>query len=383
MRVELKLNGAASDQGFVVAGGNGVELTAAATDGAEVEVELRAAGPAASNIKIAPTALRTGQRGAVARIESSGLSTARSDHAVEAVVAGAVVGRLAFTSVHSPQIQFEGRFQCRLATDPDGFGHPWGEDSSFGMYAVRGPDPTNPIEPPLDRIIRFQEPVALRRHSLPFGVFVRRVLGRLADGSLVEFEAGDSVIGEPARLGANCIFDAADGTVAQPGWEPITNFEFEVGSRFRGATDPGLPRPSPSDPPPSNAPYADGFLRMDQMSSLKPADFGYPDATWAARSTRLVADKEAALRAEVPTNPNEAAIRDRRLQEHSRNKGGIEFSIRMLERYTGIIDKQISIDPTGSPALHALLGGTAHRWYAEFFDFDTDTHCGTVWGTLG
>src|SRR4029453_458188 len=40
--------------------------------------------------------------------------------------------------------------------------HPRGENSSFGVYAVEGPDPGNPDEPPLDRIVRFHDAVALR-----------------------------------------------------------------------------------------------------------------------------------------------------------------------------------------------------------------------------
>jgi len=69
-------------------------------------------------------------------------------------------------------VRFRGNFQCRLATDPDAFDDPWGHDSSFGMYAVQGPDPDHPNEPPLDRIIRFSGAVAPRPFCPPIGVRV-------------------------------------------------------------------------------------------------------------------------------------------------------------------------------------------------------------------
>ena len=171
-------------------------------------------------------------------------------------------------------IQFEGRYQCRLATDPDGFDNLWGQDSSFGMYSL------SPVEPPLDRIIRFQGALALRPFCAPIGVFVRRIRGSLSGGSIELFTAGDSVIGLPVSLGPNCKFDARDGAFAQPGFEPISDFRLSIANVFQGETDPALPRVDPSAPPPSRAPYADGLFRMDMTSPRKPADLGYPDATW-------------------------------------------------------------------------------------------------------
>lgn len=382
MVIDMKLNGADTKQGFVVAG-IAAELSIKTQDGSSGSVKLRASGSAEGNLTINPSTFDVSPDPVLVQIEDAEPSDSINDHTIEAVLEDNVISQFSFTVIQSPRIQFEGRFQCRLSTDPDGFAHPWGANSSFGMYAIEGPNPSDPLEPPLDRIIRFHNPVALRKHALPVGVFVSRIEGALSDGSIVKLEEGDAVIGQPVSLGPQCKFDARDGFFAAVGFEPISDFEFSIGTMYSGATDPALPRLDSRMPPPNNAPYADGFLRMDQVSPLAPSDFGYPDASWTERSSRIPSEKVSLLQAEVPASQSEQIIRDRRIQEHLTNRGGIEFSIRMVERYTGVIDRSISIIDANSPAMQALALLSGHRWYAEFFDFDTDVQCGTVWGTLG
>ncbi len=65
-------------------------------------------------------------------------------------------------------LAFEGWFQCRLATDPDPTNEKWG---------ITGATFSGPGEAPLDRIIRFQDPVDLRYpfEAKDFGVNVTSV----------------------------------------------------------------------------------------------------------------------------------------------------------------------------------------------------------------
>lgn len=63
-------------------------------------------------------------------------------------------------------LDFDGWFQCRLATDPDPTDEPRG--TSGFTFALAG-------EPDLDRVIRFHDPVAPRSHGPAVGVFVRAV----------------------------------------------------------------------------------------------------------------------------------------------------------------------------------------------------------------
>src|SRR5262249_54708565 len=149
---------------------------------------------------------------------------------------------------------------CRLATDPDPFNSPWGMNSSFGMYAVQGPDPANPDEPPLDRIIRLQDPVALRPFCEPVGAAVTAIEAQVGAGT-ASFKVGDPVLGLPVRLGPNSKFESQDGGFAQAGLEPISEFEFHVGTVFFGRSAAAVPR-NASDPPGSTAPYADGLFKL-------------------------------------------------------------------------------------------------------------------------
>lgn len=119
------------------------------------------------------------------------------------------------------------------------------------------------------------------------------------------------------------------------------------------------------------------------MSPLKPSDFGYPDANWTARATTITQRKMALLQAQTATTPKDVAIRARRNLEHTRNVGGLQFALRLMERYTGTVDRNVSIIPGDSTSLQALKALPALRFYAEFFDFDSDCQSGTVWGTLG
>ena len=65
-------------------------------------------------------------------------------------------------------LAYEGWYQCRLATDPDPTDEKWG---------ITGATFAGPGESPLDRVIRFQNPVDLRSpfEAGDFGVFVKSV----------------------------------------------------------------------------------------------------------------------------------------------------------------------------------------------------------------
>ena len=99
-------------------------------------------------------------------------------------------------------LHFEGWWQCRFATDPDPTDDPRG---------VSGPTFTVPGEPPFDRVIRLQDPVAPRYpHADDFGVTVDRVEidgVAVADHPLVG--AAVSLEGEPEFMQRNLIYAQA------------------------------------------------------------------------------------------------------------------------------------------------------------------------------
>jgi hypothetical protein len=383
--LELLLNGAVSGQGFLVAPAGGQvfsgTLSLRVAAGADIDVLLRTAATSATAVFFDQPAVHVTTVPTSVKIHSIAGSVAVNDTVIEAVAGGNVLAQFQFTVVQNPVLRYSGRFQCRLATDPDPFNSPWGLNSSFGMYAVEGPDPTNPDEPPLDRIIRFQDPVALRPFCEPVGVTATAIEAQVGTGTTSLFKVGDSVLGLPVRLGPNSKFESQDGAFAQAGFEPISEFELRVGMAFFGRSAPAVPR-NASDPPGSTAPYADGLFKLDEVGPWKPGDFGYPEPNWTKHSVAVTTAKKAALLAQAPSTPAATRIRDRRLQEHNTNLGGIQAAMRLIERYSGLIDRDLNITPGDSVMLAYLASFAKFSFLGEFFNFDTDVQSGLITGTL-
>jgi hypothetical protein len=386
--LEVTLNGQTAGAGFVIMSTPAQPIPATlslrTSDGSEADVTLRPAASSAATLSLTPNAVHVAAQAVAVQVTATTPSHSQNDTRIEVLRGPDVVAHLDLTVIQTPAVRFTGRFQCRLATDPDAWDDPWGTNSSFGVYAVQGPDPNNPDEPPLDRIVRFQNGVALRPFCGPIGVSVSHVEADVG-GSTVRFAAGDPLIGQTVNIGPTCKFESRNRTFAPDGFEPIGDFRLEIGTSFAGASAPAVPRSSPADPPGSTAPYADGIYQLDvDISPWKPSDFGYGQATWAERGWAIVALKLAQLVAQQPGTDRDVRIRDRRITEHAANRlGSISFPVQLMERYTGLIDRDISIAPDPVGALAYLATLPRLTFYAEFFDFDTDCQTGTVTGTLG
>jgi hypothetical protein len=382
--LELLLNGVGSGQGFLIAPAGGTvfsgTLSLRVPAGPEVDVILRTAAASATPVFFDTTSVHVTGAPTTLKVHATTASALVNDTIIEAISGATVLAQLTLTVVQQPVLRFSGRFQCRLATDPDPFNHPWGVNSSFGMYAVQGPDPANPDEPPLDRIIRLQDAVALRPFSDPIGVTASAIEAQVG-AATASFKAADAALGLPVRLGPSCKFESQDGAFAQAGFEAISEFELRIGTAFVGQSVPAVVRPA-GEQPPSTAPYADGVFKLDEVGPWKPSDFGYPEPNWTQHSTAVVAAKKAALLAQAPATPAETRIRDRRVQEHNNNASGIRYCLRLVERYSGLIDRNITIVSGDSAMLAYLASLTKFAFWGEFFNFDTDTHCGTVTGTI-
>jgi hypothetical protein len=110
-------------------------------------------------------------------------------------------------------LNFEGWFQCRLATDPDPSDDPRGV--SGWTFAVAG-------EEDLDRIIRLQEPISPRSHGGEVGVVVRAVsVGgqQIPDHPLVGGRV--DLLDEPK-------FEGRNGIVAEDAAECIDPFHLRI-----------------------------------------------------------------------------------------------------------------------------------------------------------
>jgi hypothetical protein len=382
--LELTLNGATSGNGFLISPSGGQvfsgTLSLRITAGLEIDVMLRTADASAAPVFFDTAMVHASATETNVKVHGTNASAVANDTIIEAVAGTTVLAQLKLTVVQKPAIRYSGRFQCRLATDPDPFNHQWGVHSSFGMYSVEGPDPMNPDELPLDRIIRFQDAVALRPFSEPVGVTVTAIEA-MVGGANTLFNVGDSILDLPVRLGPNCKLESQDGAFAQPGFEPISDFEFHIAGVLSGRSGAAAPR-NLSDPPSTTAPYADGLYKLDEIGPWKPSDFGYPEPTWTLHAAAVATAKKAALDAQVPGSPVETRIRDRRLQEYTNNVSGIRFAQRLIERYFGTIDNDINVVPGTSTTLAYFASAPSWSFVGEFFNFDTDLQCGTVTGTI-
>lgn len=110
-------------------------------------------------------------------------------------------------------LNFEGWFQCRLATDPDPSDEPRGV--SGWTFAMAG-------EEDLDRIIRLQEPVSPRSHGPEVGVVVRTV-------SLDERPVDEHpLVGALVELLDEPRFEGRNGIVSEDAAECIHPFHLQV-----------------------------------------------------------------------------------------------------------------------------------------------------------
>jgi hypothetical protein len=218
-------------------------------------------------------------------------------------------------------------------------------------------------------------------------VSVTAIEARVGD-ALVQFDVGDPVVGLPVRLGPACVFDGRNRTFAPDGYEPIADFRLELGDAWSGASAAAVPRPSPADPPGSTAPYANGIVVPDSDPSAdRPADFGIPAASWAENAWSTLANKLSRLVAQEPADERAARIRARRIQEHTDTRPGhgldaIATPLIFMERYTGLVDREVVVAPQPHGVLAFLAGLPAVRFTADFLAFDTDCQTGRVTGTL-
>jgi hypothetical protein len=387
----MQLNGAASGEGIIIVSSDAAPLPATltlrTTDGSGGEVTCRPSQASAASLSVSPDTVYVSGAPVSVQVLAHAASASPNDLAVEVVAGPDVVGSLDLTALEAPIVRFSGRFQCRLATDGDPFPHEWGTALSFfRMYAVQGESPLDPTvptdEPPLDRIIRFQDVVGQRSHCGPIGVTITGIEANVG-GARQRFTTGDPLLGLPVRLGPQSRFEEQDGAFAPPTFQPIADFRIDVGSVLSGTSAPAVPRPSENDPPGSTAPYADGAFSLDDVGPWTPADFGYPEATWQDHAQAVVANKLSQLQAEEPADARAARIRTRRIQEHQNSAGGLRAALTPVQRFTGLVDQEVVIAPNATGALGFLATLPAIQFFAEFFEFDTDCQTGTVTGTLG
>jgi hypothetical protein len=254
------------------------------------------------------------------------------------------------------EIDFSGWFQCRLATDPDAFDHPRGE--SGWTFAFPG-------EPDLDRIIRFQDPLAPRSRCPQVGVRVRAVR---RDGAAIASPLDDL----PVVLLDDAVFEGRNGQIATSANEPVVPFHLRVQSASAGV--------AARDPIDVTDPA--------ELTRRQPVDFA-SNSPVAAQATGITnraayrASRRGLLEADLTNtaDPVARAALERRIAELA--KGSIRLSALGFQM-------SYAFDLRGPSEWHdpeGTLGpppGAGAPWSIGFWlgAWDADALCGFVQGTL-
>jgi hypothetical protein len=205
-------------------------------------------------------------------------------------------------------ITFSGWCVIRLATDPDPSDEPYG--ISGYTFALAG-------EPPLDRIIRFQpEARFVRFEPAPartMGVSIDQVTSIDAEsGAQTTIDLGGpttvDLLGEP-------MLENRNGTLAQPGFEPIVPFDLEIkapGLRI------GRRAPlNPDDPRQPLSEVAEHLIKVQAANgyNLEPETVGRATGIWDPAA--VVTDRRAKLLEELgrATGKDELAALQTRIAE--------------------------------------------------------------------
>ena len=395
MAISIKVNGNSGTEGFLLApaGGKNFSMPVAlkTTDGTTVNATLAVVAPAGVTVQLSKTAVKIGPTATTVRITAKSASKRSGDITLQVKVAGRVKASVILTSIKNARLRFTGRFQARFATDNDFFNHPRGTKKG-STFALEGePDfvpPTNnvPIKPGMavGRVVRFQDAVAPRPHVAPIGVKVTGVEGTVGTRT-VSFTAGDPVIGELCNLGPNTYLAANEPPPPgpkpfehhSPGFEPMENFAFSVGSRFSGKSAALTDRPQ-----------ANGFFQLSQQELTK---YGVvPLAQFDnQRMQELLTDYHNLSPAD-----RTGTVAGRNLATRVGHLGGsppdnipatggtLPAGWSGKEIYNGTINDAVQITPGNSVVMSYFQGFDSFMFSGTLLNFHSDELCGQVDGTL-
>jgi len=276
MAVLMSLGGSSSGDGFLVApqGTTYEAEISLRTDAGMATVTLQAspnpanlvfsnAGPL--NLTVAPT---------VVTVHAQLQSASHGDTTIQVLDGGmAVVASFNVTSIKHPVVNFKGRFEARFATDgarpyanpkytavldtvvPPG--RTFALEGEADFVPVVGIVPQNLDTTGMGRVVRLNNPVALRSHAAPVVSTVVSISGETMNATET-FLAGDPIIGQPVNFGPDTYLAGNNNSSDTPGvpapeefysagLEPMALFEFNIGTAFappalylKGASQVGL-----------------------------------------------------------------------------------------------------------------------------------------------
>jgi hypothetical protein len=405
--IVIQVNGSSAGEGFLIAPDGArtfsVPLQLSTSDGTTVNATIDAT-PNQAGVTLPAGPVSIGPAVSTIPIQAAAPSASRGDTVINVRVGG-VTTSFKLTAIRKPEVWFRGRFEARFATDGDYFNNPRGTDggtsgSDPGLgpgwtWALEGEPNFMPadsvpttLDKPVGRVVRFNDPVALRPFVAPVSTAVIEIRGATTTGTEV-FTAGDPIIGASVNLGPNTYLasnqpqNPADPAPAEsngPGFEAMALFECHIDSFFSGTSASAADRPT-----------ASGF-----NSPLDAAEKAIPqfiDPSTGAVTTfldqptfeqRRLQKLQAAFNALSPADQNGTPAgrnlntRIKHIQGSTTLRAGWDGN----EEYRGIINAGVAFQPARSSVLDYLKGYATFNFYAKLFTFHNDELCGYVRGSL-
>jgi hypothetical protein len=354
--------------------------------------------PAGVVVELSQTSVSIGPTTKTVKITAKSRSKKAGDITLVVKAKSKVLGKYVLTSISNVRIRFAGRFQARFATDGDFFNEPRGTNTGW-QFALEGepdfvpPPPNVPTQPGMavGRVVRFQNPVPLRSHVAPIGVKVTAVEGQIGVNIpfgrtvTVSFPVGDPIIGEAVSLGPNTFLSANSPAPPgpqpfeqfSPGFEPMENFELNIGARFSG-------KPASLN----DRPKANGFF---QLTSAELTKYGVVTLSQFAnqRKTQLLADYHALSPADRTGTPAGRNLATRIAHLGGSPPDSIPSKNPTLspgwsgkEVYNGNVNNSIQITPGNSIVMSFFKLFKGFRFSGTLLNFHSDEQCGQVDGTL-
>lgn len=284
-------------------------------------------------------------------------------------------------------VAFEGWFQCRLPTDPDPTDEPWG--ITGGTFA-------GPGEPPLDRVIRLQDPLALRypRTETPFGVNVTTVYetshGPQDNVSQTELK-NHPLIGAKLRFLKDAMYHQRNNIIVEGLISPIDPLVISLEKKEDGihiertdewdVTEPGLT---------INDVFLNPTLVAHRKQTIIPRAPELVELNGIANYADYFDERRKALEEllKKTTDPTERAGLKKRIAFINETDHDIGTRV-TAQQFLGL-KSTYTIDINGPSKIvdpnNALAGqiGTSQDWPFEFWmgSYDVDTLCGYMKGTL-
>ena len=425
MAVTISLQDSPVSDGFLLApvGSTYDAELSLSTDAGTLAVTLQAS-PNPAGLVFSQTSLTLSTVPTLVTVHATTQSATRGDTTIQVLNGGGtVVASFTVTAIKHPAVNFSGRFEVRFATDTSFYnrnpiysstvdnvvppGWTWGLEGEPNFVPPIGNVPEN-LESPVGRVVRLNNPVALRSHALPVVSTVKSITGKTTTGDET-FTTGDPIIGQEVNFGPNTYLagnspqnpaDPAPEEFWDAALEPMALFELHFGTMFSGASRVGPftakatmanqrtrtpdSRPIANGLPSAAAEMAElGLPNLQSFSGTRVdalvADYGALPAgdsvdrrNLKRRIGHLLASVTSAKATAVQTAHPEISFRAGTLAPGWSNK----------EIYQGKVDANLVFHPASSPVVNYLSEFGSFNLLWTPFSFHSDELCGYHKGTL-